>query len=206
MYIKENVSRSWWEGFLKRIFDIFCLVISAPLWLPLMVVLAVLVKCTSRGAVFFTQKRFGRDRKFFQIYKFRSMYSNAPKDVPTHLLQDPQAFITPVGKFLRKSSLDELPQVFNILRGELSLVGPRPALWNQIDLIEEREKYGANSVPVGLTGLAQVRGRDELPINVKAAYDGEYAQKIGFLFDMKILFQTVFCALSGRGVQEGGPK
>ncbi|MCL2577899.1 MAG: sugar transferase [Defluviitaleaceae bacterium] len=190
----------------KRIFDIFCMVIFAPLWIPLMAMLAVLVKTTSNGSVFFKQKRFGRDRKFFQIYKFRSMYTDAPKDVPTHLLKDPQAFITPVGRFLRKSSLDELPQIFNILRGELSLVGPRPALWNQDDLIEEREKYGANSIPVGLTGLAQVRGRDELPIQVKAAYDGEYAKKMNFFLDIKILFQTIICALRGSGVQEGGPK
>jgi O-antigen biosynthesis protein WbqP len=190
----------------KRIFDIFCMIISAPLWIPLMIVLAVLVKATSRGAVFFKQKRYGREREFFQIYKFRSMYTNAPKDVPTHLLQDPQAFITPLGKFLRKSSLDELPQVFNILRGELSLVGPRPALWNQDDLIEAREKFGANDVPVGLTGLAQVMGRDELPIDVKARYDGEYAAKMSFLFDLKILFQTALVAVTGKGVSEGGPK
>lgn len=133
------------------------------------------------------------------------MYVNAPDDVPTHLLENPQTYITPIGRFLRKSSLDELPQVINILKGEITLVGPRPALWNQDDLIAEREKYGANSIPVGLTGLAQVRGRDELPIDVKAAYDGEYARKMSFALDMKILFRTAIIAFSGSGISEGGP-
>ena len=189
----------------KRVMDIVLVLLFSPLLLPIGVVLAVLVKTTSKGPVFFKQKRYGRNRSFFMIYKFRSMYTSAPKDMPTHLLQDPAAFITPVGRFLRKSSLDELPQVINIIKGELSLVGPRPALWNQHDLIAEREKYGANSIPVGLTGLAQVRGRDELPVNVKASYDGEYARTMGFLLDIKILFLTVFNAVLGRGVKEGGP-
>jgi len=140
------------------------------------------------------------------IYKFRSMYTNAPKDVPTHLLQNPETLITPMGRFLRKSSLDELPQLINILKGDLSLVGPRPALWNQDDLIAEREKYGANSVPVGLTGLAQVSGRDELPIEIKAAYDGEYVKKMGFFYDIWILLRTAHSAVSGSGISEGGPK
>lgn len=191
--------------YMKRAFDLLALLVSVPLWLPLMLVLSVLVKATSRGKVFFSQKRFGRGGRFFMIYKFRSMYSDAPRDVPTHLLKNPQEYITPVGRFLRKLSLDELPQVFNILKGDLSLVGPRPALWNQTDLIAEREKYGANDIPVGLTGLAQVRGRDELPIEVKAAYDGEYAKKMGFFLDVKILFLTVWVAITGRGVKEGGP-
>ena len=191
--------------YVKRVMDIVFVLILSPLWLPLGVILAVLVKATSKGPVFFKQKRFGRDCKFFMIYKFRSMYTDAPKDVPTHLLQNPAAFITPVGRFLRKSSLDELPQIINILKGELTLVGPRPALWNQDDLIAEREKYGANAIPVGLTGLAQIRGRDELPIDVKAAYDGEYARKMGFFLDIKILFGTVISAARGRGVMEGGP-
>ncbi|MCL2387920.1 MAG: sugar transferase [Defluviitaleaceae bacterium] len=191
--------------YVKRVMDILFMLASAPLWIPLMVWLAILVKVTSSGTVFFKQKRFGRNGKFFMIYKFRSMYTDAPKDVPTHLLKDPQAHITPIGRFLRKSSLDELPQVFNILKGELTLVGPRPALWNQDDLIAEREKYGANAIPVGLTGLAQVRGRDELPINTKAAYDGEYAQKMSFTLDIKILFQTAINALTASGISEGGP-
>jgi len=192
--------------YMKRLMDIAAILITAPLWIPLMLILAMLVKTTSRGNIFFTQKRFGRNRKFFMIYKFRSMYTSAPKDVPTHLLQNPEAFITPIGKFLRKSSLDELPQIFNILKGELTLVGPRPALWNQNDLIAEREKYGANSIPVGLTGLAQVKGRDELPIKVKAKWDGIYAKRMGFFLDMWILLRTVINALSGSGVREGGVK
>ena len=191
--------------YVKRVMDIVLVLATGPLWLPIAVVLMILVKVTSKGPVFFMQKRFGRNRRFFQIYKFRSMYTNAPKDMPTHLLQNPEVFITPVGRFLRKSSLDELPQVLNILKGELSLVGPRPALWNQEDLIAEREKYGANSIPVGLTGLAQVRGRDELPIDIKASFDGEYAQNMSFILDMKIIFRTVINAIQGRGVMEGGP-
>ena len=190
---------------IKRILDVFAVLISAPVWLPVMLVLALAVKLSSPGPVFFKQKRYGRNRKFFEIYKFRSMYPNAPKDVPTHLLQNPEALITPVGRFLRKSSLDELPQVINILKGELSVVGPRPALWNQHDLMAEREKYGANSVPVGITGLAQVSGRDELSIEKKAAYDGEYARRMGFFFDMYILMRTVICVFSRDGVSEGGP-
>jgi O-antigen biosynthesis protein WbqP len=169
-----------------------------------MVFLAVLVKVTSPGPILFKQKRYGRNREIFLIYKFRSMYTNAPKDIPTHLLKNPQAFITPVGKFLRKSSLDELPQLINILKGELSLVVPRPALWNQHDLIAEREKYGANAIPAGLTGLAQVSGRDELSIEVKAAYDGEYVKKMGFFFDIYILIRTVAGVLWRKGINEGG--
>ena len=192
--------------FFKRAFDILLVIIFAPLWLPIMAVVAVLVKATSPGAVFFKQKRYGKNRRFFMIYKFRSMYTSAPKDMPTHLLQNPQSFITPVGRVLRKTSLDELPQVFNILKGELSIVGPRPALWNQDDLIDEREKYGANDVPVGLTGLAQVSGRDELPVETKAALDGEYVRRQGFFFDLWIMLRTVYCAVLGRGVREGGPK
>jgi len=192
--------------YIKRAWDILLVLVTAPLWLPLMAILAILVKAGSPGAVFFKQKRYGRNRQFFMIYKFRSMYTNAPKDVPTHLLQNPEALITPIGRFLRKSSLDELPQLINILKGELSLVGPRPALWNQDDLIAEREKYGANAVPVGLTGLAQVSGRDELPIAEKAAYDGEYVRRMGFLFDLWILMRTAFGVVSRQGISEGGPK
>ena len=190
--------------YVKRVLDVLVVVLALPLWLPLMIVLAVVVAVTSRGGVFFTQKRYKRGRRFFTIYKFRSMRVDAPKDVPTHMLENPGAHITGIGRFLRRTSLDELPQVINILRGDISLVGPRPALWNQEDLISEREKYGANDIPVGLTGLAQVQGRDELPIEVKAAFDGEYAEKIGFILDVKILFRTVWVAISGRGMKEGG--
>ena len=171
-----------------------------------MVVIALLVKFTSPGPVFFRQKRYGRHLQFFQILKFRSMYTSAPKDVPTHLLENPAALITPIGRFLRRSSLDELPQIFNILKGDLTLIGPRPALWNQDDLIAEREKYKANDIPVGLTGLAQISGRDELPIPQKAALDGEYAHRMGLWLDIKILFATLFSVLRGSGVQEGTKK
>jgi O-antigen biosynthesis protein WbqP len=167
-------------------------------------VLAVLIKASSKGPVFFKQKRFGKNRRFFMIYKFRSMYTGAPKDVPTHLLKNPEAFITPIGRFLRKSSLDELPQVINILKGEITLVGPRPALWNQDDLVAEREKYDANSITPGLTGLAQVKGRDELPIEVKAKYDGEYRANMGPLLDIKILVLTVLAVFKSDGIVEGG--
>jgi len=191
---------------IKRAFDIFVVIFFAPIWLPVMAVLAVLVKCGSAGSVFFKQKRYGRNCRFFMIYKFRSMYTNAPKDMPTHLLQNPEAFITPIGRILRSTSLDELPQLLNILKGELSIVGPRPALWNQNDLIAEREKYGANSVPVGLTGLAQVSGRDALSIEEKAASDGEYVRRKGFFFDLWIMVRTVYYVLGRFGVSEGGPK
>jgi len=188
----------------KRVWDIFLVLILAPFWLPIFFVLAIVVKLSSPGPIFFTQKRYGRSKKFFQIYKFRSMYANAPKDVPTHLLQDPAKLITPVGRFLRKTSLDELPQLFNILRGDISLVGPRPALWNQDDLMAERDKYGANDIPVGLTGLAQISGRDELPIETKAAFDGEYVKRMGFFYDLYILVRTALKAVIGSGVVEGG--
>ena len=179
------------------------LVLFCPVWIPLMAALSLIVKLSSRGPVFFRQRRVGKNCSFFMIYKFRSMYIDAPRDTPTHLLENPEVFITPVGKFLRKSSLDELPQVINILKGELTLVGPRPALWNQDDLVAERAKYGANDVTPGLTGLAQVMGRDELPIPVKAKYDGDYCANINFLSDLKILFRTFWAVFKSDGVVEG---
>jgi len=187
---------------IKRIFDLFCVFISFPIWLPVMTVLAIIIKATSKGPVFFKQKRYGLHKQFFMIYKFRSMYVEAPKDVPTHLLENPNAFITPIGRFMRKLSLDEVPQIINIIKGELSLVGPRPALWNQYDLMALRDQYGANDVPVGLTGLAQVRGRDELPLDVKAHFDGDYVQKRGFFYDVWILILTVWVAVTGHGNRE----
>jgi len=191
---------------IKRAFDIFLVIFFAPIWLPLMGIVAVLVKCGSAGPVFFTQKRYGRQRRFFMIYKFRSMYTTAPADMPTHMLQNPAAFITPIGRVLRSTSLDELPQLLNIIKGELSIVGPRPALWNQDDLIAEREKYDANAVPVGLTGLAQVSGRDALSIEEKAACDGEYAKRRSFFFDLWIMMRTVFYVMGRKGISEGGPR
>ena len=168
-----------------------------------MLVLALAVKLTSPGPVFFRQKRVGLKKTHFMIYKFRTMRTDAPKDQPTHLLKNPNAFITPVGRFLRKSSLDELPQLFNILKGEMAVVGPRPALWNQFDLIAERDKYGANDVRPGLTGWAQINGRDELPIDVKARLDGEYVRRMSFFFDVRCIVGTVFSVARAEGVVEG---
>ena len=170
---------------------------------PLLLVLALLVRVTSPGPVFFRHKRVGQGKSHFMIYKFRTMRTDAPKDQPTHLLRDPNAYITPVGRFLRRSSLDELPQLFNIIKGEMAVVGPRPALWNQFDLIAERDKYGANDLRPGLTGWAQINGRDELPIDVKARLDGEYVRRMSFLFDVRCVLGTVFKVLRSEGVVEG---
>lgn len=190
--------------YIKRIIDFFLAFIALCLLWWLMVLIALAVKIESKGDIVFKQKRIGKNKKEFYIYKFRTMYSDTPKDMPTHLLKSPNDYITKVGKFLRKSSLDELPQIFNILKGEMSVIGPRPALWNQYDLIKERDKYGANNVYPGLTGLAQVMGRDELSIETKAKYDGEYVKKITFLNDAKIFFMTVLAVLGAKGVKEGG--
>lgn len=167
-------------------------------------VLSLIIKLDSKGPVFFKQKRIGKGKKEFNILKFRTMKIDAPKEMPTHLLDKPDFYITPVGKFLRKTSLDELPQLINILKGDMSLIGPRPALWNQYDLIEERDKYKANDVLPGLTGLAQISGRDELPIKVKAKLDGDYVEKQSPLLDSEIFVKTVFSVLRSEGVQEGG--
>jgi O-antigen biosynthesis protein WbqP len=154
--------------------------------------------------VLFWQKRVGLHKKTFMMPKFRSMYTETPSDMPTHLLDDPQRWITPVGKVYRKLSIDELPQIWSIFTGKMSIIGPRPALWNQFDLIEERDKYGANDVRPGLTGWAQINGRDELEIPVKAKLDGEYVKKMSFLFDCKCFFGTIFAVLRHDGVVEGG--
>lgn len=189
---------------LKRIFDILfsgigILVLALP-----MIIIMLLIKMDSRGPVFFTQKRVGKDKTYFNILKFRTMRTDTPHDAPTHLLQDASSYITKIGSFLRKTSLDELPQLFNIFVGHMSIVGPRPALWNQYDLIEERDKYGANAVKPGLTGWAQINGRDELEISVKAKLDGEYVSKMNFLFDCKCFFYTFISVLRSDGVVEGG--
>lgn len=190
--------------YIKRCLDILLLIVLCPIWLPVMGIIALIVKLSSEGPILFKQKRIGKNCKSFIIYKFRSMYIDAPKDTPTHLLENPETYVTPVGKFLRKSSLDELPQIFNIIKGEITLVGPRPALWNQDDLVAERAKYGANDITPGMTGLAQVKGRDELSIPAKAGYDGEYYAKMSFLFDLKILFLTFLAVIKSDGVVEGG--
>ncbi|MGI6173916.1 MAG: sugar transferase [Christensenellales bacterium] len=166
--------------------------------------IAIWIKLDSKGAVFFRQKRVGKGKSLFKIYKFRTMRTDAPADAPTHLLQNPASYITKSGAFLRKTSLDELPQLINILKGEMSFIGPRPALWNQYDLLLERDKYGANDVLPGLSGWAQINGRDELPIPEKARLDGEYVKHMGFAMDMKCFFLTFLSVLRHEGVAEGG--
>ena len=171
-------------------------------WLFLILVIAV--KLDDPGPAFFTQKRVGKNKELFPLHKFRSMKMATPRDTPTHLLENPEQYITRVGKFLRKSSLDELPQIWDIFIGKMSIIGPRPALWNQDDLIAERDKYGANDVLPGLTGGAQINGRDELEIPVKAKFDGEYVEKMSFAFDVKCFVGTIFSVLKSDGVVEGG--
>lgn len=189
---------------IKRVVDIVCSLIAIIILSPVFLIIALTIKVDSPGPVFFKQKRVGIHKSHFNILKFRTMRVDTPKDVPTHQLKNPEAYLTKVGKFLRKTSLDELPQVFNIFIGQMSIVGPRPALWNQYDLIEERDKYGANDVPVGLTGWAQINGRDELPIKVKAQLDGEYVQKIGPIMDLRCFFGSFLSVLKHKGVKEGG--
>lgn len=189
--------------YIKRFFDIVLSLGAIVALSPVLLVLAVMIKLDSKGPVLFRQKRVGKNKTHFEILKFRTMYADVPKDVPTHLLADPESKITKIGRFLRKSSLDELPQIFNIFKGEMSIIGPRPALWNQFDLIEERDKYGANDVRPGLTGLAQIMGRDELPIDVKAKYDGDYVKNITFANDVKIFFKTISSVVSADGIKEG---
>ncbi|MFV8252935.1 sugar transferase [Aerococcus viridans] len=191
-------------AFIKRTIDflasLFALIILSPLFL----FIAIWIKTNSPGPVLFKQKRVGKNKELFEIYKFRSMRSDSPADMPTHLLNDPEAFITKSGHFLRKTSLDELPQLINILKGDMAIIGPRPALWNQYDLIEERDKYGANDIRPGLTGWAQINGRDELEIPIKAKLDGDYVKNISFLFDLKCFFGTISSVLKSDGVVEGG--
>lgn len=190
---------------MKRLIDFLLSVIGIIVLSPVFLILIAAIKLDSKGPIVFKQKRVGIHKQHFNIFKFRTMRVDTPKDKPTHLLEDPQSYITPVGKFLRKTSLDELPQIFNILIGQMSVVGPRPALWNQYDLIEERDKYSANDVIPGLTGWAQIKGRDELPINVKANLDGEYVQKMGLWFDFKCFIGTFITVVKSDGVVEGGP-
>ncbi len=190
--------------YIKRGIDILLSGLAVIILSPALLVLCAAIKIDSRGPILFKQKRIGIHKTYFWIYKFRTMRTDTPKDMPTHLLSNPEQYITKVGKFLRKTSLDELPQIFNILKGDMSIVGPRPALWNQDDLIAERDKYGANDVMPGLTGWAQINGRDELEIPVKAAFDGEYVKKFGFAMDVRCFFGTFLSVLRGDGVVEGG--
>lgn len=192
-----------YKHFFKRALDILCSGLAILCLSPLLAVIAVWVKVSSPGPVLFTQKRVGKGKTFFKIYKFRTMRTDTPHDMPTHMLENPDAFITSAGRFLRRTSLDELPQIFNIFLGQMSVVGPRPALWNQDDLVAERDKYGANGCVPGLTGYAQVHGRDELPIPVKAELDGYYAKNLSFALDVKIFFRTIGSVLHHEGVVEG---
>ena len=187
----------------KRFFDIFFSLLAIIVFSPLYIVLAILVKTTSKGPVFFKQKRVGKNKTYFMILKFRTMRSDTDPNTPTHMLENPEAHITKVGRFLRKTSLDEIPQAFNILIGQMSIIGPRPALWNQDDLVAERDKYGANALRPGLSGWAQCNGRDELSIEEKAKLDGEYVKRFNIWFDIKILFLSVFKGFSGKGEKEG---
>ena len=189
---------------IKRCVDFILAFIALALFWWVLLILCIAIKIDSPGPILFKQKRVGLHKTHFNILKFRTMRIDTPKDMPTHMLSNPDQYITKVGKFLRKSSLDELPQIINILKGEMSIVGPRPALWNQYDLIEERDKYGANDVVPGLTGWAQINGRDELEIPVKAKLDGEYVEKFGPIMDLKCFFGTITAVLFHKGVVEGG--
>ena len=190
--------------YIKRIIDIILSGLAIIILSPLLLILCIAIKLDSPGPIFFTQKRVGIHKTYFQIYKFRTMRTDTPKDMPTHMLANPEQYITKTGRFLRKTSLDELPQIFNIFKGDMSIVGPRPALWNQDDLVAERDKYGANDVTPGLTGWAQINGRDELEIPVKAKLDGEYVKKYGFTMDVRCFFGTFLSVLRQDGVVEGG--
>lgn len=190
--------------FFKRIIDLVLSFFGIIVLLLPMAVIAAVIKAGSPGPVLFKQKRVGIHKTHFDLLKFRTMRTDTPHDIPTHMLAEPEQYITGVGRFLRKTSLDELPQIFNILVGQMSIIGPRPALWNQYDLIAERDKYSANDVLPGLTGWAQINGRDELEIPVKAALDGEYVEKMSFLFDVKCFFGTFASVLKSDGVVEGG--
>ncbi|MFA9396921.1 MAG: sugar transferase [Clostridiaceae bacterium] len=188
----------------KRLIDIILSLLGLIILSPLFLVLIIAIKLDSKGPVLFKQKRVGLHKSYFNILKFRTMRCDTPSDMPTHMLENPACFITKTGNFLRKTSLDELPQMINILKGDMSIIGPRPALWNQYDLIAARDKYSANDVPVGLTGWAQINGRDELPVEVKAKLDGEYVKKISFAMDVKCFFGTITSVLKHDGVVEGG--
>lgn len=193
-----------YQKYAKRLIDLLLSACAIVVLSPVYLLICIAIVVDDPGPVFFRQKRVGIHKTHFLILKFRTMKVSTPKDVPTHLLENPEQYITRVGKFLRKTSLDELPQIFQIFTGKMAIIGPRPALWNQFDLIAERDKYGANDVRPGLTGWAQINGRDELPIDVKARFDGEYVQNLSFAFDCKCFFGTIRSVLKSEGVVEGG--
>lgn len=188
----------------KRFYDTLGAFIGIVLLSPLFILIMLFIKIDSKGPILFKQKRIGRYKKHFNILKFRTMRIDAPKDTPTHLLENPDQWITKMGKFLRKTSLDELPQLINILKGDMSIIGPRPALWNQYDLIEERDKYDVNNLYPGITGYAQIKGRDTLPITEKAALDGAYVKRMSLWLDIKIFLGTIISVFKSDGVVEGG--
>jgi O-antigen biosynthesis protein WbqP len=192
-----------YKNLVKRIIDITLSFFGLIILSPILLILAISIKINSKGPILFKQSRIGKDKSEFIILKFRTMRIDAPKDMPTHILKNPEQYITEVGRFLRRSSLDELPQIINIIKGDMSIIGPRPALWNQYDLIAERDKYGANDIRTGLTGWAQINGRDELSIESKSRLDGEYAKRMSFAFDAKCFFGTIKCILSSDGVVKG---
>lgn len=193
-----------YQKYAKRLIDLLLSACAIVVLSPVYLLICIAIVADDPGPVFFRQKRVGIHKTHFLILKFRTMKVSTPKDVPTHLLENPEQYITRVGKFLRKTSLDELPQIFQIFTGKMAIIGPRPALWNQFDLIAERDKYGANDVRPGLTGWAQINGRDELPIDVKARFDGEYVENLSFAFDCKCFFGTIRSVLKSEGVVEGG--
>ncbi len=188
---------------LKRIADTMISLIGLIVLSPIFLVLMILIKIDSKGPILFKQKRIGRHKKYFMIYKFRTMRIDTPRDTPTHMLENPDQWITKMGKFLRKTSLDELPQIMNILKSDMSIVGPRPALWNQYDLMEERDKYDVHKLYPGLTGYAQINGRDELSIKDKAALDGYYVKHFGLWIDIKVFFGTILSIIKSDGIKEG---
>lgn len=192
-----------YQTYIKRGIDCFLSLVSLIVLSPVLLVIAVIIKCTSPGPILFRQERVGKNNEHFQIMKFRTMRTDTPKDCPTHLLENPDQYITKIGHILRKTSLDELPQLWNIFKGDMAIIGPRPSLPNQYDLNKLRDQNGASTVRPGLTGLAQISGRDELEISVKAALDGEYVKNISFFTDMKLFFETFLSVLRSDGVKEG---
>jgi lipopolysaccharide/colanic/teichoic acid biosynthesis glycosyltransferase len=193
-----------YKHFLKRFFDIVLSFLAIVFLSWLLIIISIAIIIDDPGPVLFKQKRVGKNKKLFKMWKFRSMKMSTPKDTPTHKLKNPEQYITRVGKFLRKTSLDELPQIFNIFVGQMSIIGPRPALWNQDDLVAERDKYGVNDIRPGLSGWAQINGRDELEIPVKARLDGEYIERMSFVFDCKCFIGTIVSVFRSDGVVEGG--
>ncbi len=199
-----TIKQTFYLKYGKRTLDILLSAGGLVVLSPILLCISLAIMRDTEGPIFFRQKRVGKDKTHFEILKFRTMRIDTPKDKPTHLLKHPEQWVTKIGAFLRKTSLDELPQIWNILVGEMSIIGPRPALWNQYDLIAARDQYAANELRPGLTGWAQINGRDELSIEEKAAYDGEYVQKVNFSFDVRCFFGTIFSVLRKDGVREGG--